>query len=54
MNDEGRIVDTLFFGTFGLAKSISPENQQNYYIYCPGPKAVLKLVENEENFADMP
>jgi hypothetical protein len=55
LDGEGRIVDSLYFGTFGKASSVWPEtNKQSYYVYCPGPKAVLKLNENEENLADLP
>ncbi len=38
---KGKIVDTLYFGTF--AKVLSG------FVYCPGPKSLLKLVENNEN-----
>lgn len=39
--DRGAIVDTLFFGTFAKMEGL--------YMYCPGPKTVFKLVENEAN-----
>lgn len=48
------IVDSLFFGSFARASTISgQESGKSSYIYCPGPKAVLKLQENEENLADI-
>lgn len=52
--EDGRVVDTLYFGTFGKASTlISDFNAGDYFVYCPGPKAVLKLVENAENHADL-
>lgn len=54
MDSEARIMDSLYFGTFAKAANVWPDNKQGYYVYCPGPKAVLKLVENEENLADLP
>lgn len=44
--DSDIIVDTLFFGTFA--------KMQGLYMYCPGPKAVIKLIENEANVAALP
>jgi hypothetical protein len=44
--DSDMIVDTLFFGTFAKMQSL--------YTYCPGPKAVIKLTENEANVAALP
>lgn len=54
MDTDNRIVDSLYFGTFAKASAVWPDNKQGYYVYCPGPKAILKLVENEENLADLP
>lgn len=53
--EEGKIVDTLYFGTFAKASHLSEANaDKSYFIYCPGPKSLLKLIENEENFCDLP
>lgn len=42
---KGKIVDTLYFGTFAqLDQGI---------VYCPGPKSLLKLVENNENVIEI-
>lgn len=49
--DKNRIVDTLFFGTFAPAALLN--NGVSNYAYCPGPKAVLKLIENEDNIAEI-
>lgn len=50
--EKGRIVDTGFYGSFAKASSISGD--QTNYIYCPGPKSILKLVENDDNLVDLP
>ena len=52
--NKGRIVDTLLFGTFAKAATIDKTALPDFYCYCPGPKALFKLVENKENFADIP
>jgi len=51
--DKQRIVDTLFFGTFAKASAINGDSQQGNFVYCPGPKAILKLNENEDNIAEI-
>jgi hypothetical protein len=52
--DKGVIVDSLFFGSFAKASTVSgSDSAKGSYVYCPGPKAVLKLQENEENLADI-
>jgi hypothetical protein len=52
--DKGRIVDTLYFGTFARASALSADAQaSNNFIYCPGPKAILKLIENEDNIIEI-
>jgi len=51
--DKGRIVDTLYFGTFARASAISNDQTANNFIYCPGPKAILKLIENEDNIIEI-
>jgi len=50
-----KVVDTLFFGTFAKASSVSEskDTREDHYLYCPGPKAVFKLVENKDNVADI-
>ena len=52
--DADRIVDTLHFGSFTLASTLSGNDAQKNYVYCPGPKAILQLVENEDNVAEIP
>ena len=49
--EKQRIVDTLYFGTFARASALG-QNGDNF-VYCPGPKAALKLVENEDNVAEI-
>jgi hypothetical protein len=49
--NKDKVVDTLFFGTFAKASVLNKGD--DYYAYCPGPKAVFKLVENRENVADI-
>ena len=39
--DADRIVDTLHFGSFTLASTLSGNDAQKNYVYCPGPKAIL-------------
>lgn len=53
--NKDKVVDTLFFGTFAKASLLSKakESHSEHYVYCPGPKAVFKLVENRENVADI-
>jgi hypothetical protein len=43
---KGHVVDTLYFGTFAKL--------QQGLVYCPGPKSLLKLVENNENVIEIP
>ena len=47
---KGRIIDTLYFGSFAKAASINEkaetEDSWGHYIYCPGPKSMFILVEN--------
>ena len=58
--NKGRIIDSLFFGTFAKASAISEGptdgelEQADWYVYCPGPKSIFKLVENRENVPDIP
>jgi hypothetical protein len=33
---------------------LNPALQANTVVYCPGPKAVLRLVENDDNCAEFP
>ena len=51
--NKGRIVDTLFFGTFSRADSLDSAAGSDYFVYCPGPKAIFKLTENRENVCDV-
>jgi hypothetical protein len=54
MIDNDRVVDTLYYGSFAKAATISGDSKHTNFIYCPGPKAVLKLIENEDNLSDLP
>jgi len=55
--NNGKVVDTQFFGTFFKQSTISnydnPQNQeaayQIRYAFCPGPKSLYKLKQNEYN-----
>jgi hypothetical protein len=54
--NKDKVVDTLFFGTFAKASTVQFKGKEPYsehYVYCPGPKAVFKLVENRENVTDI-
>jgi len=51
--NKGRIVDTLLFGTFSRADAVDNAEGADYYVYCPGPKALFKLGENKENILDI-
>jgi hypothetical protein len=51
--EKGRVVDTLYFGTFTKASTVSGQSTQTNFVYCPGPKAILKLIENEDNVSDI-
>ncbi len=50
--NKARIVDTLLFGTFARANTLDAA-AADYYVYCPGPKALFKLAENKENVSDI-
>ena len=64
--NKGRIVDTLYYGTFSLKSAVKrtevPDQPYNSdeaplndgYLYCPGPKSIFKLIENAENVDDLP
>ena len=52
--NKGRVVDTLLFGTFARADTLDSSAVANYVVYCPGPKALFKLSENNENVIDIP
>lgn len=47
-------MDTLYYGTFTKASLVSGDASKSNFVYCPGPKAVMKLSENEDNLADLP
>ena len=51
--DKHRIVDTLYFGTFARHAAANVDSPATNFVYCPGPKAILKLVENEDNMAEI-
>lgn len=51
--NKGRVCDSLFFGTFAKADSITKDaNDQDYYVYTTGAKTLFKLQENRENLAE--
>lgn len=50
--EKGNIVDTLYFGTFTKASTI--QGDAGNFVYCPGPKAALKLIENVDSAIDIP
>ena len=52
--DNDRVVDTLYYGISAKAATISGDSEHTNFIYCHGPKAVLKLIENEDNLSDLP
>ncbi len=52
--NKARIVDTLLFGTFARADAIDQAASADYFVYCPGPKALFKLGENKQNLSDIP
>ena len=48
--NKGRIIDSLYFGSFGKTSAMrNDENAAKSYTYCPGPRSVFTLKENEEN-----
>ena len=49
--DKDLVVDTLYFGTFAKSSLLEPD--QSEYVYCGGPKAMFKLIENKENVAEI-
>jgi hypothetical protein len=49
--EQGSIVDTLFFGTFAKSKTLSRPDRS--FVYCPGPKPVLNLVESDHNVSNI-
>ena len=51
--DKGAIVNSLFFGSFACASTLSSKSGKTNYVYCLGPKAVLKLQEGDDNLADI-
>jgi hypothetical protein len=40
----------MFFGSFTKASTIG---EGKHIIYCPGPKAIIKLNENSENLSEI-
>lgn len=53
--DKGKVYDTCFYGSFARASTIAGEtgsSKATNVVYCPGPRAVLKLIENEDNCVD--
>jgi len=64
--NKGRIVDSLYFGTFGKASTIQSRGGErdndygdtdyddDHYFYCPGPKSIFNIAENRENVTTIP
>ena len=53
--NKGRIIDSLYFGSFGKTSCMrNDENAAKSYTYCPGPRSVFNLKENEENMKVVP
>ena len=53
--NKGRIIDSLYFGSFGketVARG-RQDDPNGHYIYCPGPKSIFTLIENSDNFAEI-
>ena len=50
--EKGLLDDSLYFGTFAKASTLNPSKIVGYS-YCPGPKPLLKLVENDENLSSI-
>ena len=50
---KNRIIDTLYFGSFGkataLKKDVDGDGNWGFFCYCPGPRSMFTLVENEQN-----
>ena len=51
--DEDKVVDTQFFGSFTKATVATGNPNRKNIVYCPGPRAVLKLTVNEDNIPDL-
>lgn len=52
MMEAQAIVDTLYFGSFAKASSLRDASAKGF-VYCPGPRSTLKLIENDENLAEI-
>ena len=53
--NKGRIIDTLYFGSFGKSSIMtSNSDAPNTYTYCPGPRSVFNLLTNGENIKVVP
>jgi len=53
--NKGRIIDTLYFGSFAketVARG-RPDDTNGIYIYCPGPKSIFSLIENSDNMREI-
>ena len=53
--NKGRIVDSLYFGSFGTESAARgmPSDPNGHYIYCPGPRSIFDLVENSDNMSQI-
>ena len=52
---KGRIIDSLFFGSFGKTSVMTEgKSAESTYSYCPGPRSIFNLIENNENIRTVP
>ena len=53
--NKGRIIDSLYFGSFGKSSVMhsgadsTTTGNASTYSYCPGPRSVFELIENDQN-----
>ena len=52
--NKDRIIDSLFFGSFGKTQVMVDDMQApKTFSYCPGPKSMFRLTEDAENIASV-
>ena len=47
--NKGRVIDSLYFGSFAKTVVMGGDDLAKTYTYCPGPRAIFTLFENAEN-----
>lgn len=48
--NKDRIIDSIYFGSFAKTTVMnSSKKLANTYSYCPGPRSIFTLVQNEQN-----